>query len=144
MGQRDAQNLEHYLSISRAVAGELDMQCVLNKIAGAVRSKLLNYDHMDATVVLATDKSKHVAFETGVNTIWGEAGKHYANAVSPIRQLLNGEVPYLLTGDAWNDPRFKFEGVADGPIFQANLHSRIHVPMMVHGEVLGALNVSSH
>lgn len=54
MSNQDAQNLEHYLSISRAVAGELDMQCVLNQIAGAVKSKLLNYDHMDATVVLAT------------------------------------------------------------------------------------------
>lgn len=144
MNHQDAQNLEHYLSISRAVAGELDMQGVLNQIAGAVKSKLLNYDHMDATVVLATDKSRHVAFETGVDTGWGEAGKHFANASSPIRQLLGGEVPYLLTGDAWNDPRFHFDGVSDGPIFQANLHSRIHVPMMVHGEVLGALNISSH
>jgi len=144
VSDRDAKSLENYLAISRAVAGELDMQCVLNQIAGAVKSKLLSYDHMDATVVLATDKSKHVAFETGVNTIWGEAGKHHANAFSPIRQLLNGEVEYLLTGDAWSDPRFHFDGVADGPIFQANLHSRIHVPMMVHGDVLGALNISSH
>ncbi len=144
MSHPDAQNLEHYLSISRAVAGELDLQCVLNQIAGAVKSKLLNYDHMDVTVVLATDKSRHVAFETGVNTIWGEVGKHFPNASSPIRELLSGDADFLLTGDAWNDPRFHFDGASASPIFQANLHSRIHVPMMVHGEVLGALNISSH
>ena len=144
MSYRDAQKLEHYLAISRAVAGELDLQNVLNQFAGAVKSKLLNYDHMDVTVRLPTDKSMHIAVETGVNTVWGEAGKRYPNELSPIRQVLNGEEKFLITGDAWKDSRFHFDGASVEPIFQANLHSRLHVPMMVHGEVLGALNISSH
>lgn len=137
-------SLEHYLAISRAVAGELDFQKVLNRIAGAVRSKLLEYDHLDVAIVSPDDSSVHVAFETGVSTVWGRVGKSQPNEFSPIRQLLQGETKSMLTGDAWEDPRFHFEGAFDAPIFEANLHSRIHVPLYVHGKVLGSLNVSLH
>ena len=144
MRQHDNNDLEHYLAISRAVAGELDFQNVLNRIAGAIRGKLLIYDHMDVAVVMPTDKSMHLAIETGVETLWSKDGKQQPIATSPIRALLNGEVDLLVTGDAWEDPRFHFHQAFDQPIFEANLRSRIHVPMIVHGEVIGALNISSH
>ena len=144
MRGRDGIKLEHYLAISRAVGGELDFQNVLNRIAGAVKSKLLDYDHMDVAVVLPSDKSMHVAIETGVQTIWSQDGKRQENKYSPIRQMLSGEVDVLTTDDAWEDPRFHFEGSFDEPIFSANLRSRIHVALNVHGKVLGALNISSH
>ncbi|MGC3937608.1 GAF domain-containing sensor histidine kinase [Roseobacter sp. EG26] len=140
----EAIRLEHYLAISRAIGGELDFQKVLNRIAGAVKSKLLDYDHMDVAVILPNDKSMHIAIETGVKTFWGQNGKHQQNALSPIRQMLNGEVDVLTTGDAWEDSRFHFDGSFDAPIFEANLRSRIHVSLNVHGELLGALNISSH
>lgn len=144
MNDRDNIKLEHYLAISRAIGGELDFQNVLNRIAGAVKSKLLDYDHMDVAVVIPNDKSKHVAIETGVKTIWGRDGTHQENALSPIREMLSGSVDILTTNDAWQDPRFHFDGSFDAPIFEANLRSRIHVSLNVHGEVLGALNISSH
>ena len=144
MSDRDAIKLEHYLAISRAIGGELDFQNVLNRIAGAVKSTLLDYDHMDVAVILPSDRSMHVAIETGVKTFWGQDGKYQENKYSPIRQMLSGEVYLLTTGDAWEDSRFHFEGSFDEPIFEANLHSRIHVALNVHGEVLGALNISSH
>ena len=112
---------------------------MLNRIAGVVKSKLLRYDHMDVAVLLPGDRSKHLAFETGMETYWGRDGKHQTNALSPIRQLLAGETDLLFTSDAWDDPRFHFDGAVDGPIFEANLRSRIHVPMYVHGEILGAV-----
>lgn len=144
MRQHDNNDLEHYLAISRAVAGELDFQNVLNRIAGVIRGKLLVYDHMDVAVVMPTDKSMHVAIETGVETLWSKGGKEQPIATSPIRALLNGEVDLLITGDAWKDPRFHFHRAFAQPIFDANLRSRIHVPMIVHCEVIGALNISSH
>lgn len=144
MSDRDAIKLEHYLAISRAIGGEFDFQNVLNRIAGAVKSTLLDYDHMDVAILVPSDKSMHVAVETGMNTIWGQEGTHQENKFSPIRQMLMGEADLLTTGDAWEDPRFHFEGSFDEPIFSANLHSRIHVALNVHGEVLGALNISSH
>lgn len=144
MSSRDAIKLEHYLAISRAIGGEFDFQNVLNRIAGAVKSTLLEHDHMDVAVVLPSDKSMHVAIETGMQTFWGQAGTQQQNKFSPIRQMLSGEVDVLTTGDAWEDPRFHFEGSFDEPIFSANLRSRIHVALSVHGEILGALNISSH
>jgi hypothetical protein len=82
MDDCDDIKLEHYLAISRAIGGELDFQKVLNRIAGAVKSKLIDYDHMDVAVVLPSDKSMHVAIETGVKTIWGIDGKKQENEVS--------------------------------------------------------------
>jgi len=144
MSDCDDIKLEHYLAISRAIGGELDFQNVLNRIAGTVKSKLLDYDHMDIAVVLPNDKSMHVAIETGMQTVWGMDGSKRENAFSPIRQILSGEVDVQTTGDAWEDARFHFDGSCDAPIFEANLRSRIHVSLNVHGELLGALNISSH
>lgn len=136
--------LDHYLAISRAIAGELDFQNVLNAIAGAVRKNLLGYNHLDVAVVLPGDRSKHFAVETGVETVWNRDGEGRLNDLAPVRQVLNGEIGLLVTGDAWADPRFHFEGADDAPIFEANLRSRIHVPMIVHGDVIGVLSFSSH
>ncbi|OUS36467.1 hypothetical protein A9Q94_08990 [Rhodobacterales bacterium 56_14_T64] len=144
MAARSKIPLEYYLAISRAVAGELDFQNVLNKIAEAVQSKLLLYDHLDVAIVSPGDSSMHVAFETGVETHWGKTRDTQPNDLSPVRHVLNGKVSHILTGDAWEDDRFHFEGASDAPIYEANLHSRMHVPLYVHGEVLGTLNVSSH
>ncbi|MFY0633702.1 MAG: GAF domain-containing protein [Vannielia sp.] len=135
--------LDHYLAISRAVAGEMDLQNVLNGIAGAVKSKLLEYHHLDVAVVTPGDKSKHFALETGIETVWNRDGEGRPNALAPVRQVLSGEIGNLVTGDAWTDPRFHFDGADDAPIFEANLRSRIHVPLTVHGEVIGVLSFSS-
>lgn len=143
MNRSDNTELEQYLAISRAVAGEMDLQNVLNRIAGAVKSKLLDYHHLDVAVVLPGDKSKHFAIETGVETVWNRDGMGRPNALAPVRQVLSGEVDLIVTGDAWADPRFHFDGADDAPIFQANLRSRIHVPLTVHGEVIGVLSFSS-
>ena len=144
MSARSNIPLEYYLAISRAVAGELDFQNVLNRIAESVQTKLLDYDHLDVAIVLPGDSSMHVAFETGLETHWGKNRDTQPNDLSPIRHVLNGKVPHILTGDAWEDERFHFEGACDAPIYDANLHSRMHVPLYVHGKVLGTLNVSSH
>lgn len=143
MHQSENSDLELYLAISRAVAGELDLQNVLNRFAGAIRDKLLTYDHLDVAVVMPGDNSMHVSIETGMETSWSKGGLQHSNARSPIRALLEGEVDLMFTGDAWEDPRFHFDEALDQPIFDANLRSRMHVPMVVHGNVIGALNVSS-
>lgn len=143
MNQSDDIELEQYLAISRAVAGEMDLQNVLNRIAGVVKAKLLDYHHLDVAVVLPGDKSKHFAIETGVETVWNRDGKEQPNARAPVRLVLSGAVDLIVTGDAWEDPRFHFDGADAAPIFQANLRSRIHVPLTVHSEVIGVLSFSS-
>ncbi|MEX0346692.1 MAG: ATP-binding protein [Rhizobiaceae bacterium] len=143
MQLRTSPNINRYLAISRAVAGQLDFTKVLREIAGEV-SKLIPHDHMDVTIILPDKPDFHVAYEVGMETSWGGASEPQPNEMSPIRLLLFGEVTHLMTGDAWKDPRFHFEGAFDEPIFDAKLHSRLHVPMQVQGKIHGSLNISNH
>lgn len=131
------------MAISRAVAGQLDFQQVLQRVAGEIQA-LIPYDHMDISVIFADTRDCCAAYEVGVATGWGEADAPKPIEKSPIRQLLRGDVDCILTGDAWQDDRFHFEGAFDAPIYEARLHSRLHVPFRVHGTIHGALNISSH
>ncbi len=131
------------MAISRAVAGQLDFQQVLQRVAGEIQA-LIPYDHMDISVIFADTRDCCAAYEVGVATGWGEADAPKPIEKSPIRQLLRGDVDCILTGDAWQDDRFHFEGAFDAPIYEARLHSRLHVPFRVHGTIHGALNISCH
>lgn len=134
--------LHRILAISRAIAGQLDCQSVLREIAGEVH-QLFHFDHMDVAIVLEDGKCSS-SYEVGLDTRWGQ---HVTGGlpifISPIRSLLNGEVPYLITGDALTDDRFHFDGAFDSPIYEAKLRSRVHVPLHVNGTLLGTLNISS-
>ena len=59
---------------------------MLNRIAGAAKSKLLNYDHMDIIVLLPTDKSKHDGHAQednfGQANFWGAEGCLSADGTS--------------------------------------------------------------
>ena len=133
--------IDRYLAISRAIAGQLDYQNVSRQVAKEIDS-LFQPDHMDIAIVLPNQRTC-VSFEVGMMTGWSQIKDPAPVTSSPVRSLLLGEVPNLLTGDAWEDERFHFDGAFDSPIFEAKLHSRMHVPLHVHGVVLGSLNISS-
>jgi signal transduction histidine kinase len=103
---------------------------------------IVPYDHLDVCIV-RHDGKVHTAYETGIDTAWGSA-PHAPVAQSPIRSLLMGEVDHILAEDATVDPRFHFPGAFTRPIHDHALRSRIHAPMIVHGEVIGAVSVSRH
>ena len=135
--------LKRLLAISRAIAGQLDYQSALRQIAGEVH-QLFKFDHMDIAIILSNGKDSF-SYEVGVETQWGQlVGGARPIVKSPIRALLLGEVPHLLTGDAIEDDRFHFEGAFDAPIYDAKLRSRVHVPLYVNGALLGALSISNH
>lgn len=135
--------VDRYLAISRAIAGQLDYQNVLRKVAEEVDS-LFQPDHMDVALILPDRRDCAVVFEVGIPTGWSQVAEPSPIVNLPNRTLLWGQVKSLLTGDAWEDERFHFDGSFSSPIFDAKLHSRLHVPMQVHGVVHGALNISSH
>ncbi|WP_027998834.1 GAF domain-containing sensor histidine kinase [Sinorhizobium arboris] len=131
---------EHYLGISRLLAGQLDFRSAIRSVAAEV-AHIIPHDHLDVCVLLE-DGNYHTAYETGIETAWGElAGAPVVN--SPIRSLLWGEVDFLLTDDAMTDPRFHFEGAFQRPIVEQSLRSRLHVPMKVQGAIIAALSCSS-
>lgn len=132
--------VDHYLGIARLLAGQLDFRSAIRAVAAEV-GHILPHDHLDVCILMV-DGKYHTAYETGMNTAWSEL-KAAPVANSPIRSLLWGEVDYLLTDDACEDPRFHFEGAFKRPIVEQSLRSRVHAPMKVRGEIIGAFSCSS-
>ncbi|WP_337270079.1 GAF domain-containing sensor histidine kinase [Oryzifoliimicrobium ureilyticus] len=133
--------LDHYLGISRLLAGQLEFRSAIRAVAAEI-AHIIPHDHLDVCIIMHGGKY-HTAYETGIETAWGNDPPALVSN-SPIRSLLWGETSYLLTDDACADPRFDFEGAFFRPIFEQGLHSRIHVPLKVQGEIIGALSCSSH
>ncbi len=133
--------LDHYLGISRLLAGQLEFRSAIRAVAVEI-SHIIPHDHLDVCIIMHGGKY-HTAYETGLETAWGNHPPALVSG-SPIRTLLWGEVSYFLTDDAGIDPRFNFEGAFTLPIFDQALRSRLHVPLKVEGDVIGALSCSSH
>ena len=133
--------LDHYLGISRLLAGQLEFRSAIRAVAAEI-SHIIPHDHLDVCIIMHGGKY-HTAYETGIETAWGNHPPALVSG-SPIRSLLWGEVPYLLTDDALVDPRFNFEGAFSRPIIDQSLRSRLHVPLKVEGDVIGALSCSAH
>lgn len=134
--------LHHFLGISRALAGQLDFQSMIDAVSREI-SPILPHDHLDVCLFVL-DGREHITYESGVHTLWGDVAQPMPVHTSPIRTVLLGEQPFLLTHDAMNDTRFAFPGAINHPIFDARLRSRLHVPLRARGEIIGALSCSKH
>ncbi len=131
----------HYMGISRLLAGQLEFNAIIQAVATEI-SHIIPHDHMDVCIKQLDDKY-HIAYESGLVSAWSKHPPALLTG-SPIRSLLSGEVEHLLSGDACADPRFNFKGAFSSPIHELDLHSRLHVPMKVHGDIIGALSCSCH
>ncbi|PWL16324.1 sensor histidine kinase [Falsochrobactrum shanghaiense] len=132
--------LEHYLNISRLLAGQLDFDSIIQAVAAEI-NYILPYDHLDVCIKMVDGKF-HIAYESGIETAWSKNPPALLSG-SPIRSLLSGEVDYLLTDNACSDGRFHFEGSFSTPILEHGLKSRLHVPLKAQGAIIGALSCSS-
>lgn len=130
----------HYMGISRLLAGQLEFNSIIQAVATEI-THIIPHDHLDVCIKLIDGKF-HIAYESGMDSAWSQQPPALLTG-SPIRSLLSGEVDFLLSGDACCDPRFHFEGAFSSPIIELGLHSRLHVPMKVHGDIIGALSCSS-
>ncbi len=132
---------QHYLGISRLLAGQLDFNAIIQAVAVEI-GHIIPHDHLDVCIKMI-DGKYHIAYESGLETAWSKQPPALLTG-SPIRSLLSGEVDYLLSGDACRDPRFHFAGAFSSPIIALSLRSRLHVPLRVQGDIIGALSCSSH
>ncbi len=132
--------LKHYVGVSKLLAGQLDFVSALQAAAKEI-SHFLPHDHMDVCLLIL-DGTLHIAYETGFSTAWSEINPALVSR-SPIRSVLWGQEDFILTGDAVDDPRFQSKGIFNQPIYEHSLRSRIHVPMKVKGDIIGALSCSS-
>ncbi len=133
--------LNQFFRIARLLAGQLDFGSAIRAV-GAEIAAIIPHDHLDVCIV-RDDGRFHTAYESGIDTDWGRMA-HAPVANSPIRALLTGKVDHMLTADARIDFAAGRDHPAFGPIFEHQLRSRIHLPMIVHGEIIGALSCSLH
>jgi signal transduction histidine kinase len=131
---------ERYLGISRLLAGHLDFNAII-KAVGEEISHIIPHDHLDVCIKMVNGKY-HIAYESGLDTAWSKQPPALLTG-SPIRTLLSGDVDFLLSADACSDARFHFQGAFASPILDLSLRSRLHVPLKVQGDVIGALSCSS-
>ena len=135
--------VERLLAISHALAGHIDAGEAFRATAAEIAT-IIPHDHMDVAILLH-DGRQHVCYEAGVHTSWSTlAQTPLPIDISPVRSVLRGEAPHLLTADALEDARFHFDGALDEPIYSAGLRSRIIVPLRSRGDIVGALNISRH
>lgn len=136
--------LHHFLGISRALAGQLDFQSMIEAISAEI-GFILPHDHLDVSLLLLDGENHLHAYETGLHTAWSDFASHPLPInQSPLRTLLLGEVRFILSDDAMNDARFQFPGAFNTPIFEAELRSRLHVPLRARGQIIGVLSCSLH
>jgi signal transduction histidine kinase len=132
---------DRYLGISRLLAGQLDFHAIIQAVAQEI-SHIIPHDHLDVCIK-TIDAKYHIAYESGLDTAWSKQPPALLTG-SPIRTLLAGDVDFLLSDDACADPRFHFDGAFSRPIIDLSLRSRLHVPLKVQGNIIGALSCSSH
>ncbi len=132
--------LDHYLNISRLLAGQLDFDSIIRAVAAEI-THIVPYDHLDVCIK-TLDGKFHIAYESGISTDWSRNPPAPLSG-SPIRTVLSGEADHLLTDDARTDPRFHFTGAFSSPIIEHDLKGRLHVPLKAQGDIIGALSCSS-
>lgn len=139
LDNRHSSLLSHYVGISRLLAGQLDFHSAIRAVSEEVRH-IVPHDHFDVCI-MTVDGRYHTAYESGFETEWGLMPPRHIDE-SPIRPVLIGEIEYLLTGNACADARFHGAGIFSQPILDNRLKSRLHVPLKVQGDVIGALSCS--
>jgi hypothetical protein len=133
-------SLSCFLSVSRAIAGETEVNRVLERFADELAA-LLPHDHLD--IVMLGAHGQKACYEVGRHTTRSRrSDPNMLTRNSPIRSLLWGEAPNMLTDDAWADDRFHFPGADDYPIYAARLRSRVIVALRVRGAIIGSLAIS--
>ncbi|WP_223161864.1 GAF domain-containing sensor histidine kinase [Salinicola endophyticus] len=114
-----------------------DIQGALDRVAEAL-TPLLPFTHAD--VCLHDGPEWSVSYEVGISTHW--SARRTRLDCSPIRSVLDGSVPLMVSANALLDPRQIFAGACCEPIFAHQLRSRVHVALRSGGQVIGALSVS--
>lgn len=126
------------LDVANAIAGRWTLNEVIRSVSGDV-TPFLAHDHFDAAI-LCEDGYSLRTFETGMDTEWGKTARTVNE--SPIREIFLNNSNYINTPDAQDDDQFQQDGMYNTPIFKANLRARLHVAMMISGQVIGALSFS--
>lgn len=127
------------VSIAQSLAGLVDLRAAVTAMSEELNA-LIQHDHIDVALLSETRDSL-IVYETGLETSWGN--ELCRVEVSPIREILYGQVDHMIFEDAVQDDRVQFTGADNEPIQTFGLRSRLHHKIEISGVIVGALSVSS-
>ncbi len=130
-------NRDIFLRISNHLASVTEIQSALAAVAEEV-AVILPFTHFD--ICLLDGPGWVVSYEVGIQTRWSRKRTRIESA--PVREIIIGDLDYMICTNAMEDPRQTFPGATSEPIFNHNLRSRVHVSMKVMGQLVGTLNIS--
>ncbi|WP_110686218.1 GAF domain-containing sensor histidine kinase [Salinicola aestuarinus] len=116
---------------------QVSIQSALDAVAEDI-AQLIPFTHAD--ICLFDTPAWVASYEVGISTYWSE--RRTRLDCSPVRDVLTGKLPFMLSENAMEDPRQTFSNACSDPIFRHGLRSRVHVPLYGMGSVLGTLNLS--
>lgn len=130
---------EWVVRIAQSLAGLVDLRDAVTAMSEELQA-LVPHDHIDVALLSEFGETL-IVYETGLETSWGN--KLCSIDVSPIRDVLYGQVDHMIFKDAVKDDRVQFRGADSGPIRTFGLRSRLHHKIEISGVTVGALSVSS-
>jgi diguanylate cyclase (GGDEF)-like protein len=122
--------------IGRIISSTLDIEEVYERFAEEVR-KLLSFDQILVDIINHQEGTITTAYAAGM-----EGAGRWKGVVFPIpgtvtEEMLRTESPVLFHPESVEEVRNRFPGLVLA--FQAGLHSRLSVPLITRGEVIGSL-----
>ena len=123
--------------VARIVTSTLDIDQVYERFAAEVK-KLVDFDRLTVTTIDREARTFSPTYASGVKVEGRELGKVVPLAGTVVEQMLKTGRTFSRE-DLRTDNRFKHDSVR----FDARLRSQILVPLVVHGQVLGNMSLTS-
>ncbi len=126
--------------IGRIISSSLDIEEVYERFAEEVR-KLIPFDRILLNLVNPQEGTLTTAYTAGMEVAGRSKGVVFPIAGSVTEQMIRTGAPILFQPESIEEVQHRFLGLVLS--FQAGLRSRLSVPLIARGEVIGSLTLWS-
>ena len=126
--------------IGRIISSSLDIEEVYERFAEEVR-KLIPFDRILVNLVNQQEGTLTTAYTAGMEVAGRRKGVVFPIAGSVTEQMIRTGAPILFQPESIEEVQNRFPGLVLS--FQAGLRSRLSVPLIARGEVIGSLTLWS-
>jgi PAS domain S-box-containing protein len=137
---RLAQETGVIAEVGRIISSSLDIEEVYERFADEVR-KLIPFDRILVNLVNQQEGIMSTAYTAGMEALGREKGVVIPIAGSVTEEMIRTGTPMLFRLESGEEVLDRFPGLLLG--FQAGLRSRLSVPLIARGEVIGSLALAS-
>jgi PAS domain S-box-containing protein len=126
--------------IGRIISSSLDIEEVYERFAEEVR-KLIPFDRVLVNLIDPQEGTLTTDYAAGVEVAWRRKGVVFPLAGTVTEEVIRTGAPVLFHPESIEEVQNRFPGLVPG--FEAGSRSRLSVPLIVRGEVIGSFTVWS-